>query len=116
MSLMRMLSSPIAYFLPSGRRPAAPVRVSRRRPPIGTTICCNQFRMSVQAGMTRELWHHLIANGWRELPAGASRYQFRAMPSNVVAALIDAPADEWDRLLVLGFRRAQQEQREALAA
>ena len=116
MSLIRLLSSPIAFFLPNGRRAAQPVRVSRRRPPIGTTICCNQFRMSVQAGMSRELWHHLIANGWRELPAGESRYRYRSMPSNIVAALIDAPADHWDRLLVLGFRRAQQEQGEALAA
>lgn len=116
MSLMRLLSSPMALLMPASRRAALPVRVSRRRPPIGTTICCNQFRMTVQAGLPRELWQYLIANGWRELPAGHSRYQYRALPSNVVAAMFDAPAEQWDRLLALAFKRALNERTEAVAA
>lgn len=110
MSLARLIASPIAFFMPS-RRVAKPV--SRRRPPIGTTVCCNQFRMTIQAGTSRDLWHWLLAQGWRELPAGQNRYRYRALPSNVVAALIDAAPDQWEKLLMLGMRRALAQPQEA---
>jgi hypothetical protein len=103
MSLARFFSSPITSLLPA-RRTAKPV--ARRQPPIGTTLCCNQFRMSVQAGFSRDLWHWLVAQGWHELPERDNRYRYRALPSNVVAALIDAAPEERERLLALGMRRA----------
>jgi hypothetical protein len=78
----------------------------RRLPPIGATLCCNQFRISVQAGFNRDLWQWLMAQGWRVLPAGDDRYRYRPLPSNVVAALIDAAPEERERLLALGVRRA----------
>lgn len=78
----------------------------RRLPPIGATLCCNQFRIGVQAGFNRDLWQWLMAQGWRVLPAGDDRYRYRALPSNVVAALIDAAPEERERLLALGVRRA----------
>jgi len=78
----------------------------RRLPPIGATLCCNQFRIGVQAGFNRDLWQWLMAQGWRLLPAGDDRYRYRALPSNVVAALIDAAPEERERLLALGVRRA----------
>jgi len=103
MSLARFFTAPISSFLP-GRRSAKPL--SRRQPPIGTTLCCNQFRMTVQAGFSRDLWHWLVAQGWRPLPEGDNRYRYRAVPSNVVAALVDAAPEERERLLALGMRRA----------
>ena len=103
MSLVRFFSSPISNFLPA-RRAAKPA--SRRQPPIGTTLCCNQFRMTVQAGLSRDLWQWLVAQGWRELPERDNRYRYRALPSNVVAALIDGAPEERARLLALAMRRA----------
>ena len=109
MSLARFFTSPIASFLPA-KRAAKPV--SRRQPPIGTTLCCNQFRLSVQAGFSRDLWQWLSAQGWRELPASDNRYRYRALPSNVVAALIDGAPEEREKLLALGMRRALEQHQE----
>jgi len=103
MSLARFFSSPLASFLPA--KPTAKP-LPRRQPPIGTTLSCNQFRLTVQAGFSRDLWHWLMAQGWRELPSRDNRYRYRALPSNVVAALIDAAPVERERLLALGMRRA----------
>jgi hypothetical protein len=113
MSLARFFSSPIASFLPA-KRAAKPV--ARRQPPIGTTLCCNQFRMTVQAGFNRDLWQWLVAQGWRELPERDNRYRYRALPSNVVAALIDAAPEERERLLALGMRRALDQAQEPAKA
>ncbi len=46
MNLARLISSPIAS-LRRIKRDAKPA--SRRLPAIGTTLCCNQFRLTVQA-------------------------------------------------------------------
>jgi hypothetical protein len=113
MSIARFFSSPIASFLPA-KRAAKPV--ARRQPPIGTTLCCNQFRMTVQAGFNRDLWQWLVAQGWRELPERDNRYRYRALPSNVVAALIDAAPEERERLLALGMRRALDQAQEPAKA
>jgi hypothetical protein len=110
MSLARFFASPLSSFLPARR--AAP-RVSRRQPPIGTTLCCNQFRMTVQAGFSRDLWHWLVAQGWRVMPERENRYRFRALPSNVVAALVDAAPEERERLLTLAMRRALDQVQDA---
>ncbi|MCU0952111.1 MAG: hypothetical protein MUC68_13905 [Burkholderiaceae bacterium] len=107
MSLARFLTSPIAYFLPA-RRVAKPA--PRRQPAIGATLCCNQFRMTVQAGFSRDLWQWLVAQGWHELPAGQNRYRYRALPSNVVAALVDSAPTERDKLLALAMRRALEQE------
>jgi hypothetical protein len=106
MSLARFFTSPISSFLPA-KRPALPV--SRRVPPIGTTLCCNQFRMTVQAGFGRDLWHWLVAQGWRVLPERDNRYRYRALPSNVVAALADSAPEEREKLLALAMRRAMDQ-------
>ncbi len=103
MNLARLFSSPIAS-LRRIKRDAKPA--SRRLPAIGTTLCCNQFRLTVQAGFNRDLWQWLVAQGWRELPEGDNRYRYRALSSTVVAALIDADPDGRERLLALGMSRA----------
>jgi len=110
MSLARFFTSPIAYLMPAKRvvKPAP-----RRQPPIGTTLCCNQFRMTVQAGLGRDLWQWLVAHGWRELPERDNRYRYRALPSNVVAALVDAAPEEREKLLALGLRRAMEQTQDA---
>jgi len=103
MSLARFFSSPSSALRAARGGDGAPMR---RPPPIGTTLCCNQFRLSVQAGLGRDLWQWLTAQGWRVLPPGDSRYRYRALPSDVVAALIDAAPEQRERLLALGMRRA----------
>lgn len=103
MNLARLFSSPLTS-LRRIKRDAKPA--SRRVPAIGSTVCCNQFRLTVQAGFGRELWLWLNAQGWCELPEGDNRYRYRALPSNVVAALIDAEPEDRERLLALGMSRA----------
>lgn len=103
MRLPRFFTTPLSTLL--GARPpvgAAP----RQLPPIGTTLCCNQFRMTVQAGFSRDLWQWLVAQGWRVLPSGDNRYRYQALPSNVIAALADAEPDAREKLLALALRRA----------
>ena len=33
------------------------------KPAIGATICCSGMRMSVQAGLSDDLWHWLVSSG-----------------------------------------------------
>ncbi len=106
MSLSRFLASPLTYFTPVRREAAKAPR--RRVPTMGTTLCCNQFRLTVPAGMSRDLWQWLSGQGWYELAAGENRYKFRALPSNVVAALVDASPDDREKLLALAMRRAME--------
>lgn len=114
MSLSRFLASPLTYFSPVRREAAKLPR--RRMPTMGTTLCCNQFRLTVPAGLSRDLWQWLSAQGWYELGAGENRYKFRALPSNVVAALVDASPDDREKLLALAMRRAMEQGKERVAA
>ncbi|HEU0201950.1 MAG TPA: hypothetical protein VFR86_16155 [Burkholderiaceae bacterium] len=104
MSLLQLITSPM------GRLLTARSHHERRRyavkPRIGATLVCSDLRMTVQAGMSNELWRYLCARGWREIEWAESRHKLRAVPSSVVTELFDAGPDRWERLLEEGIRQA----------
>ncbi len=112
MTLSRMFSTPLGELF--GKKAAVTAPMPTERPRVGATICCAQFRMTVPIGFNDALWQWLAAQGWRPMDAKDNRYRFRALPSNVVAALVDAPDDQREKLLALALRRAASA--EAIAA
>lgn len=106
MNWAQRLTRPVAGFL-TGRKQEVRERHARK-PQIGATICCANLRMTVQAGLSRELWMWLVAQGWREIQPGENRYRFRALPTNLVTQLFDAEPDRWERLLAAAIKQAVQ--------
>ncbi len=80
MNLASILNTPLSKLL--GRRKPAPPRrlASAPKPRMGATLCCAGLRMTVQAGLTDEMWQWLVALGWREL---RSRRKPPALPGPV---------------------------------
>lgn len=107
MNWAQLLTRPVSGFL-SGRKQEVRRRHTRK-PQIGATICCANLRMTVQAGLSRELWVWLVGQGWREILPNENRYRFRALPSNIVTQLFDAQPDRWERLLAAAIRQAVQD-------
>ncbi len=60
------------------------------KPAIGATIICGDLRITVQAGLSDELWTWLLDEGWRELTYRPDRRHYREVPSSWVTRLIDA--------------------------
>jgi hypothetical protein len=104
MTLSSMFNKPLGELF--GRKPAVAAPVSTARPRVGATICCSQFRMTVPVGFNEDLWQWLSAQGWRPMAEKENRYRYRALASNVVAALVDAPVEQREKLLSLALRRA----------
>jgi hypothetical protein len=88
----------------NSRKPTTRVRFPDK-PSVGATICASDLRMTVQAGLSNELWVWLVRNGWRELQAGEDRYRLRAIPSSAVSRLFDAPAERWEEMLAAALRQ-----------
>ena len=107
MSLARMFSVPLSQLF---SRRATARKAPAGRPRVGSTIFCAKFRLTVPAGFSEDLWQWLAAQGWKPLADSVNRYHYRALPSNVVAALVDAPHEQRERLLSLAFRRALDQQ------
>lgn len=107
MNWAQLLTRPVSGFL-SGRKQEVRRRHARK-PQIGATICCANLRMTVQAGLSRELWVWLVGQGWREILPRENRYRFRALPSNIVTRLFDAQPEHWERLLAAAIKQAVQD-------
>lgn len=107
MTLSQLIAGPVGRML--ARRRREETRRLRVKPAIGSTICCADVRMTVQAGMSDELWQWLVAQGWRPLAPREDRYRFRALPSAHVAALFDAAPDDRERYLLAALRLARGE-------
>ena len=75
------------------------------KPAIGATICCSGMRMSVQAGLSDDLWHWLVSLGWRELAPGENRLQLKPLSTTLVTRLFDAQPTEWERVLMNAIRQ-----------
>ena len=99
-----LFSTPIGELL--GRRSARQRDRERSRPAIGATLCCAGLRMTVQAGMSDDLWQWLARLGWRELQPGENRLRFRPLPTSLVTRLFDGPADDRDRVLLAAIRHS----------
>ena len=47
--------------------------------------------MTIQAGVTDELWEWLMERGWRELRYAPDRRHYRVVPAVRVTKLLDSP-------------------------
>ena len=91
------------------RRPK-PRALPRRgaKPPIGAYIVRDDVRMTIQAGLSDQLWSLLLDEGWREPRFQPDRRRYREIPSAWVTRLIDAPPDRSARVLAAAVQNAVQ--------
>lgn len=75
------------------------------KPAIGATLRCSGMRMTVQAGLSDELWHWLVSQGWRELAHGENRLQLKPLPTALVTKLFDAQPADHERALASAIRQ-----------
>src|SRR5215467_7537167 len=76
------------------------------RPSIGARIYCDDVRMTVQAGMTVELWNWLQAIGWREVLFKGDRRKYRDISTDWAMQLIDCPVERREEVLVQAIENA----------
>jgi hypothetical protein len=76
------------------------------KPPIGAYAVCGELRMTIQAGLTDELWEWLMERGWRELRYAPDRRRYLVVPAHYVTDLIDAPEDLRSRVLGIAASHA----------
>jgi hypothetical protein len=76
------------------------------KPAIGAYVVLGEFRMTIQAGVTDELWEWLLRQGWRELKYAPDRRHYLVVPAPCVTALIDAPEEQRPLALSVAVSRA----------
>ena len=76
------------------------------KPAIGAYIVCGELRMTIQAGVTDELWEWLMGQGWRELRYAPDRRHYLVVPPRYVTQLIDAPEEQRPRALSIAVSHA----------
>ncbi|MEW5879324.1 MAG: hypothetical protein AB1761_02650 [Pseudomonadota bacterium] len=64
------------------------------KPGVGAKIFKDDVRLTVQAGMSHELWRWLQEQGWREIMFRPDRRHYRDVPAEWVTRLIDCAAEE----------------------
>lgn len=104
MGWLQFFSTPTPAQL--ARRKREELRRLARKPHIGATIFCADLRMSVQAGMSIDMWRWLVGRGWRELDDLGRRQRLRAVPSSAVMALFDSAPERWEGLLANAIKQA----------
>lgn len=105
MNFAAILNMPLTELL-GRRKPASPPRAQAPKPRMGATLCCAGLRMTVQAGLTDEMWAWLAALGWRELRGGENRLHYRALSTPLVNRLYDVAPDDRQKILLLAIREA----------
>jgi hypothetical protein len=76
------------------------------KPGLGARICCEDVRMTVQAGMSDSLWRFLVNQGWREIIFRPDRRRYRDVPTAYVTRLIDSHPEERERVLAAAIANA----------
>lgn len=104
MNFATILSTPVSELLFKKKQQLRARETSR--PAIGSTLCCAGLRMTVQAGMSEDLWRWLVKLGWRELHSRENRLHFKPLPTSLVTRLFDCPEDERERVLLAAIRQA----------
>jgi hypothetical protein len=88
-----------------------PRRLPRRsaKPPIGARIAQVEYgvRLTVQAGLSDELWIWLLDRGWRVVTHRPDRRFYRDIPSSRVTRLIDCDPAFREKLLVEAIWNAE---------
>jgi len=106
MEFAKLLSTPLGELFGRGRI----VATAAPKPRTGATLCCAGMRMTVQAGLTDEMWSWLSGLGWRELRKGENRLHFRPLPSSLVPRLYDVTPQDRQRVLLSAIREAGKSQ------
>lgn len=104
MNWATLLNAPVGDLLRKKKQDLR--RREASKPPIGATICCAGLRVTVQAGLSDDLWHWLVSLGWRELAPGENRLQLKPLPTALVTKLFDAQPEERERVLTNAIRQA----------
>src|SRR5258706_11120150 len=78
-----------------------------RKPRLGATIIRGDVRITVQAGLSDNLWEWLLDDKWRELRFRPDRRKYREVPPSLVTRLIDAAPEHRARILAAGVARAK---------
>gem|GEM_PF-630975 len=78
------------------------------RPSVGARIFFEDVRMSVQAGMSNDLWRWLQAAGWREIRYRSDRRRYCEVPSECVAELIECAEEDRREVLDTCIARARE--------
>ncbi len=76
------------------------------KPRIGAVIFRGDVRMTVQAGLSDDLWQWLQDADWRELIFRPDRRRYREVPPSMVTRLIDAIPEYRARILAIAVSRA----------
>jgi hypothetical protein len=76
------------------------------RPCVGAKIVMGGVRMTVEPGMSDELWHFLVQAGFREVTYRPDRRRYREVPRSQVVDLYKAPSERWRELLRMSLREA----------
>lgn len=76
------------------------------KPGVGAKIFKRDVRLTVQAGMSHELWRWLQEQGWREIQFRPDRRRYRDVPTAWVTRLIDCAPEERATVLDAGVARA----------
>lgn len=103
MEFSKFLNTPVSQLFGRGRIAAAAIGP---KPRTGATLCCAGLRMTVQAGLTDEMWSWLSGLGWRELRKDENRLHFRPLPSSLVPRLYDVSPLDRQRVLLSAIREA----------
>lgn len=103
MDLTTLFSTPVGELL--WKKKQALHRRAAAKPAIGATLCCGGLRMSVQAGLSDDLWQWLVKLGWRELGPRENRLQLKPLPTALVTRLFDCSPEERERILLAAIRQ-----------
>ena len=93
------------------------IRQTRRRPragfkpKVGAKIVMDDFRITVQAGLSDGLWNFLVQAGFRENIFRSDRRHYREVPPSLVGDLYNAPREEWQALLIGALQEASKRPR-----
>lgn len=81
------------------------------RPIVGAKIVMGGVRMTVEPGMSDELWHFLVKAGFREVTYRPDRRRYIDVPRSQVMDLYKASPESWRELLRKSVREAVAEQK-----
>lgn len=81
------------------------------KPRIGARAIRGELRMTLQAGLSDELWNWLQDRGWREVKFSPDRRKYKDIPPTHVHELIDAQPEQWSEVLMRAMAAARQTSR-----
>jgi hypothetical protein len=102
--VLRSLRNQVRGLLNIRKARATPRRSNK--PAIGAYIIREDVRLTMQAGMSDQLWSWLLEQGWREATYQPDRRRYRDIPSAWVTRLIDASPDVYVRVLDAAMDKA----------